>query len=209
MILVGVVPDGHLVGLGDAQQIADGAHRHVLAEVGDDIEFRCADERIERFGAELAHLRFDLQHAARAENFCQQPPVGVVDRRVLHRMVPGGISRAGEQRLGHDAVARAERLPVRQRGRDVVIPAQRVEAVFGVVVERRLVAQPFPDRVRVCVDLEIVRIVVEIAGLHDAHSLITSILLTTVGTLVEERGGRPIRGRGPSADECGRAAPRQ
>ena len=44
---------------------------------------------------------------------------------------------------------------------DVVEAAQRVEVVALVVVERRFVAQPPPHRVRVGVDVEVVRVVVE------------------------------------------------
>ncbi len=37
-----------LVFLGDAEQEADGAHRHLRAEIGDEVEAVAVDERIER-----------------------------------------------------------------------------------------------------------------------------------------------------------------
>ncbi len=51
---------------------------------------------------------------------------------------------------------------------DVVEPAQGVEVVALVVVERPLVPEPPPDRVRVGVDLEVVRVVVDV-GLGGGH----------------------------------------
>src|SRR5262249_484131 len=59
------------------------------------------------------------------------------------------------------APGRAVRLPVDRRPFDVVEAAEREEVVALVVIERLFVAQPFPDRVRVGVDLEVVRVVVD------------------------------------------------
>ena len=61
-----------------------------------------------------------------------------------------------------DAVARHERLGVEQPVEHVVVAAQRVEPVLLVPVQRRFVAQPLPDRVRVGVDRVVVRVVVEL-----------------------------------------------
>ena len=53
---------------------------------------------------------------------------------------------------------------VDQPALDVVVAAERVEVVLLVVVERRLVAEPAEHRVRVGVDLDVVRVVVHGIG---------------------------------------------
>ena len=63
---VDVVADGHLVVLGDAEQHADGAHGHLGAEVGDEVESAGPDERVEAVGAELPDLRLEGGHPLRA-----------------------------------------------------------------------------------------------------------------------------------------------
>jgi hypothetical protein len=52
----------------------------------------------------------------------------------------------------------------------VVEAAQGEEVVALVVIEGPLVAQPLPDRVRVRVDLEVVRVVIDV-GLQNAVTL--------------------------------------
>ena len=64
--LVEPVADRLLVLLGDAEQHADRAHRHLRAEVGDEVEAAGADERVEAAGAELADLRLERVHLASA-----------------------------------------------------------------------------------------------------------------------------------------------
>ena len=62
---VAVVADRCLVGLGDAEQHADHLHRHLRAEVGDEVELPVADQRVEAlravnsriFGSSAAILR--------------------------------------------------------------------------------------------------------------------------------------------------------
>ena len=53
---------------------------------------------------------------------------------------------------------------------DVCEPADRVEVVGLVVVERRLLPQPAEDRVRVGVDVHVVGVVVHVAGALGRHS---------------------------------------
>ena len=65
-VRVGVVADRLLVLLGDAEQHADHPHRHLRAEVGDEVEAVGADERVEAVGAELADLRLERVHLPRA-----------------------------------------------------------------------------------------------------------------------------------------------
>ena len=77
------VADGLLVLLGDAEEHADRAHRHLGAEVGDEVEAAGAHERVEAAGAELADLRLERVHLPRGEHPRQQAAVEVVGRRVL------------------------------------------------------------------------------------------------------------------------------
>src|SRR5262249_30809614 len=57
-------------------------------------------------------------------------------------------------------------IPVGQLGGNIFVPAQRVEVVFLVAVQRGFVAQPLPDRIRVVVDVEIERVVVRLGSGH-------------------------------------------
>ena len=65
-VRVGAATDRLLVGLGDAEQHADHPHRHLGAEVGDEVERAGPDERVEAAGAELADLRFERGRRAAA-----------------------------------------------------------------------------------------------------------------------------------------------
>jgi hypothetical protein len=80
---VGRIPDERLVGLGDAEQHADHPHRHLGADLGDEVEAVGADERVEGALAEPADLRFQGRDPARGEDAGQQLAVDVVDRGVL------------------------------------------------------------------------------------------------------------------------------
>ncbi len=60
--LVDPVPQGDLVRLGDAEEHPDGPHRHLRAELRDDVEAVGTDERVERPGAERPDVGFDLRH---------------------------------------------------------------------------------------------------------------------------------------------------
>ena len=97
--------------------------------------------------------------------------VNTRDRRPRWRLWPGRVledDRAGRDlevaldELEHRALGRAVGPPVHQAALDVVEAAERIEVVLLVVVERALVAQSPPDRIGVRVDLEVVRVVVEV-----------------------------------------------
>ena len=74
--------------------------------------------------------------------------------------MPGGISMSAL--ISSRMPPRPEMyvLAVDQPALDVVVAAERVEVVLLVVVERRLLAQPAEHRVRVGVDVDVVRVVV-------------------------------------------------
>ena len=166
--LVELLADRFLVLLRDAEQHADRPHRHRRAEVTHEVEAARTDERIERAGAELADLGLDGVHLLGREHARQQAAMDVVDRRVLEEDQPGRQLDVGANDLEDRPAARPVGLPVDQGAVDVGEAAQRVEVVLLVVVERRLVAQLLPDRVRIRVDLEVVRVVVDGAA-ADRH----------------------------------------
>ena len=95
----------------------------------------------------------------------------IVDRRVLHEDQAGGHVDAGHDHLERRSLARAVGVPVDEALLDVVVAGQRVEVVLLVAVERCLVAHPPPERVRVVVDLDVERVVVDVALVRDRHGV--------------------------------------
>ena len=83
--------------------------------------------------------------------------------------MPGRDLDVGPDDLEDRALARPVRVPVDERALDVVEAAQREEVVLLVVVERRFLAQPAPERVRIGVDVDVVRVVVEPAVVRRRH----------------------------------------
>ncbi len=147
--------------LGDAEQQADGPQGHLDAEVPDHVELVPVDQGIERRDAVAPDEGFEVEHAARREDARQQGPVRVVDRRILEEEDPRRHLHPGLDDLEHRSPPGAVRVPVEQRGPHVVPTAQREEAVLVVPVQRGLVPQPTPGRVRVVVDVRVVRVVAE------------------------------------------------
>ena len=86
----------------------------------------------------------------------------IVDRWVLEQDDAGWELDAAQDDVHRGAAARPIRLPVVKLARDILVPAQCVEVVLLVVVQRRLVAQPLPRRVGIVVDREIVRVVIDL-----------------------------------------------
>jgi CRISPR/Cas system type I-B associated protein Csh2 (Cas7 group RAMP superfamily) len=66
--------------------------------------------------------------------------------------------------LEDGALARDVRLRVEQSLLDIFVPADRPEVVGFVVIERRFLAQPSVNGVRVCVDLNAVHVVVDVVA---------------------------------------------
>jgi hypothetical protein len=91
--------------------------------------------------------------------------VQVVNRRVLEKDDAGRNLHAVENDVDGRAFTGPVILPIDQFAGDVGVPAQRVEAVLLVVIERRDIAQLFPDGVGVVVDVEVERVVVRL-NLH-------------------------------------------
>ena len=148
-------------------------------------------QRVEGAGAELAHLRLDGVHRLRREHARQQAAVQVVDRRVFHEDQAGRDVEAGHDRLERRSLARAVGVPVDEGLLDVVVAAQRVEVELLVAVERRLVAHPLPERVRILVDLVVERVVVDVAVVRDRHgtpSFLDQVAITVVRTTQRNAG---------------------
>ncbi len=166
--LVDPVADGLLVGLGDAQQHADGAHGHLGAQVLDEVEPALPDQRVEAAGAEAADLGLEVVDGPGREHPGEQAAVEGVGGGILEDDGPGRQVHVGLDDLQQRALRGDVRLPLLRAGVDVLEAAQRIEVVPLVVVDRLLVPQPSPYRVRVGVDLEVVRVVVDV-GFRRGH----------------------------------------
>ena len=160
--LVDAVAERLLVLFGDAEQHADRAHRHLGAEILDEVEAAGADERIQALRAEPPHLRLEGVDLAGREQARQQGAVDPMTGRVLEDDHARRHLHVRLDQLEDRSAAGDEGLPVDQAPLDVVEPAQRDESVALVGVERPLVAKPLPDRVRIGVDLEVVGVVVHV-----------------------------------------------
>ena len=160
--LVDPVADLLLVVLGDSEQHADDSHRHLRGQVVDEVEPAHGHERVERTGAEAPRLRLDLGHPLRREHPAQETSVQIVGGRVLEQDDPRRDLHPALDELEDRPPTRDVGGPVRTAASDIVEPAQRVEVVLLVVVERRLVTHPLPHRIRVGVDVEVVRVVIDL-----------------------------------------------
>ena len=161
----------------------------------DEVEPARADERIEAAGAERPDLLLEGVHPLRREHPRHQPAVEVVARRVLHEDVAGRQLDVGLDDLERRALAGPVGVPVLQGRLDVVEPAQGPEVVLLVVVERRLVPHPPPDRVRVLVDLDVERVVVDVATVVGHVTTPPDVVDAIVaGRRPSERSGQEVVG---------------
>ena len=163
---VGLVAEGDLPFLGDADQHADDLHRHLQAQLLDEVEPGLADQRVQAGGAVLAHQRLELGDPARREHPGEQLPVDVVDRRVLHDEGARRDLHVRLDQLEHDAAGGGVRLGVRQHPLHVGVAADRVEVMRLVVVEGGFLAHPVEQRPRVGREAGVVRVPVEAIGVH-------------------------------------------
>src|SRR6185312_8639952 len=89
-----------------------------------------------------------------------------MNRRILEEDDAGRQVDAAHDDVHGGASAGKVDLPIGQLVRDVLVPAQRIEVVLVVVVQRGFVTKPLPDRVRIVVDVEIERVVIKFGGGH-------------------------------------------
>ena len=98
-------------------------------------------------------------------------------------------------------------LRVDQAALDVFEAADREEVVLLVVVERRLLAQPPEHRVGIGVDLDVVGVVVDVAGARRGHGRLPFMLGSATCSFVEERhDGRRVSGRRVTVTPNGESA---
>ncbi len=160
---IGVVADHLLVVLGDTEKRADHLHRHLRAEIGDEVEPVGTDQRIEALRTVVTDHRLECVDLPGREHPRQELAVDVVDRRVLENDRAGRNLDIGLDELDDRTARRAERLMVHQRLVHVGEAAQRVEVVLLVVVQRRFLTKPPERRVRIGVDADVVRVEVHVA----------------------------------------------
>src|SRR6516225_6828355 len=94
----------------------------------------------------------------------------IMNRRIFKKDDAGRNLDAAHDDVYRGAATRPVSIEIRQLAGDVLVAAQRVEVVLVVVVQPRFVAQPLPDRVRIVVDVEIERVVVNLGGACSGHS---------------------------------------
>src|SRR5262245_3421678 len=97
----------------------------------------------------------------------------------------------GLDQLEHPAATGDERLPILQRPFDVVVAAEGVEVVRVVVVERRLLAKAPEHRVRIGVDVDVVRVVIDVGAAH--HHPLDSCQWTLTRTGLWVNGSTIVR----------------
>ena len=78
-----------LILLGNAEQHPDHPHRHLRAEVCDEVEAAASDEGVETSRAVGSHLRFDLCDPPWREQASQESTMRIVQRRILEENDPG------------------------------------------------------------------------------------------------------------------------
>ena len=131
-----------LVGLGDAEQHADDPHRHLGAEVGDEVEAVGPDERVEARTAVRPHLVLERVHRRGVNTRDISPRCIVCSGGSSNSTTPDGSSMPDWMISRMSLRTAGERLPVDERLLDVGVPRQRPDVVALVVVDRRLVAEP-------------------------------------------------------------------
>jgi len=153
------------VAVGHAHQLAHQLAGHLRPEVAHEVEPGLADELVERVGTELADLRFECEHLLGGEHPGEQAAVHVVGGRILEDHHALGQLGAALDHLEQRAFAGDEPAEVLEAGLDIVEAAEGKEVIAFVVVERRLIAHALPQRIRVLVDLEVERVVVDLGAL--------------------------------------------
>ena len=183
----------------DAHEHPDDLHRHLGAEVGDEVEPVGADQRVEALGGEVADLLFERGHPLRRERPREQLAVERVRRRVLEDQRARRLLDVRLDELEHVALAVDEGVLVLQRLFDVVVAAQRVEVVALVVVERRFLTQTSEDGIRVRRDLDVVGVEVEIRCGGERHGPPSMAPSATVGFTVP---CRPVGIKVDASKDC-------
>ncbi len=128
-------------------------------DVVDDAGLGLLHHDVEVLDRDLGDAGLQLADPARGEALGHQRPqsqvVGIVhgqERHGLRRV------RAARDRVERDALRLDSVVLLRKPGQHVGVPRQRPEAQFVVVVQRRLVAQALVVRIRIFVEVVVVRV---------------------------------------------------
>ena len=121
-----------------------------------------SDQRIETSRTVGTHPGLDLRDPAGGEQSRHESAVRAVKWRVLEDDHAGWELHVVPDQLEQRASGGAVGSPVGETGHHVLVAAERPELVLVVAIERRLVPHPPPDWMRIGVDLEVVRVVVDV-----------------------------------------------
>ena len=157
---------------GMPEQHPDDPHRHLGAEIGDEVEAvgsRRADRGPRRSTARICGSRAFIFFGVKTRDSTPRWAVCMGGSSMMNTPVGGSMLALISSRTP----PRAElNVPWSTKAAlDVVEAADGVEVVRLVVVERRLLPQAPEDRVRVGVDVEVVGVVVDVAFGRDGHRI--------------------------------------
>src|SRR6516164_10094140 len=93
----------------------------------------------------------------------------VMNGRVLKQDDAGRKLETAHDDVHGGTATRPINVEIHQVAGDVLVAAQRVEVVLVVVIQRGLVAKPLPGRIRIVVDVEIERVVVNLGRACSGH----------------------------------------
>ena len=162
---VGQGADAGPVRLGHPHEFGDHIHRQLAGELVDVVETVRLQSGVEVLHGDLGDARLEFANAPRGEAFrhqSAQPQVrGIVEREEGHHLVR---VQGARDRVERDAVLVRQRRAVAEALQHVGMPRQRPELQFVVAIERRLVAQPLVVRVRIFVEVVVVRVEHQFAG---------------------------------------------
>src|SRR5580704_8827598 len=97
-----------------------------------------------------------------------------MDRRIFEKNHPWWDVDICQNEFKNGSLPGAVRIPIVQGLLDIVEPAQCVETVLFVVIDRRFIAQTTPDRMGISVYLNVKRIVIHGITAVRCHSSVSS-----------------------------------
>ena len=151
---------------GTPEKHPDRAHRDLLPEIGDEVETTSADKWIEDASAELSDFLLESEHLLRREHSGEQASMDIVQRRIFEDHNPWWYLDVRLDELEYRATSGTEDLPVEEPALDVFEPADCVEVVLFVVVQRRFCSESGIDGIGIRVDLTVVGVVVDVRHRH-------------------------------------------
>ena len=169
---VGPLTELACMAFGEPEQRQDDCRRQHAREAVDVVELRVAGDVVEEVTTQRGDLRLEIGDAPRGEGAADELAQLRVPGRVHHDHHRDVVELVADH-LEHDPVTGDEGLRVEQAVEHVLVATERVELVLLVPVDRRLVAEALPDRVRIGVDRVVPGVVVEVGRRH-RHRLLLS-----------------------------------